>query len=282
MPDTDLSRRNRISLAPTSIGDVGPVEFIEICGRAGYDAIGLRVQPSPGRPSTPVVGQPALIKDMKAALSDNGLGVLELFTFYIAPEADFDDYARALEVGADFGATWCTVCGNDPDWGRMRDNLARFCDLAAGFGLGATLEFAPVHVMSTLEKAVALYREIDRPNAGILVDPVHFIRGGGRVEDLRALDGSMFPFAQIADGVLLPGEPPAELGPQMGSGERRLTGAGTMPLTEILDAMPQGLPLSVECLPRPDGMSAQTWADENLRTTRQFLQRYYSRTGADA
>lgn len=274
------AQRNLLSLAPTSLGDLGPLEFIATCAKSGYDAIGVRVQPSPGRPSVPVVGDAKLIREMKQAIAGADLGVLEVFTFYMLPEIDFEEYRRSLDVGADLGAHYCLVCCNDPEWSRQRDNYGRFCDLAAEFDLGVTVEFAPIHTLSTLQKAIQLHQEVNRPNASILVDPVHFMRGGGRIEELRGLDPSLFAIAQIADGVLAPGEPPAVLGPQMGSGTRKLTGQGTMPLAEILDALPQGLPLSIECLPRPEGMSAQTWSDEVLRTTREFLDGYYSRRAA--
>ena len=52
---------NQIALAPTSLPDTPPVEYVKAAGAAGYEAIGLRVFRSPGvnYPFYPVVDDPA-------------------------------------------------------------------------------------------------------------------------------------------------------------------------------------------------------------------------------
>jgi sugar phosphate isomerase/epimerase len=54
--------------------------------------------------------------------------------------------------------------------------------------------------------------------------------------------------------------------------QRRLPGEGMLPLHEILDALPPGLPLSIE-LPMPKGerRSAHEWARTTAVSTRRFL-----------
>ena len=58
----------------------------------------------------------------------------------------------------------------------------------------------------------------------------------------------------------------------MSPNQRRLPGEGTLPLHEILDALPAGIPLSVE-LPMPKGeqRSAREWARTTAESTRRFL-----------
>ena len=110
------------------------------------------------------------------------------------------------------------------------------------------------------------------PNAVICLDPLNLLRGGGDATSLRGLDARLFPYAQITDGVLGPGEPdPARLG-QLGPAERRMLGDGVVPLGAILAALPPGLPLSVE-LPAPPGVtvSARDWAAHALAETRRYL-----------
>ena len=49
-------RLNTIIIAPTTLQDTAPVEYIEATAAAGYDGIGLRVHRSPGLPFYPVAG----------------------------------------------------------------------------------------------------------------------------------------------------------------------------------------------------------------------------------
>ena len=47
---------NPIVLAPTTLMQAQPLDYIEIAARAGYDGIGLRLYPSPNMTFFPVVG----------------------------------------------------------------------------------------------------------------------------------------------------------------------------------------------------------------------------------
>ena len=91
--------------------------------------------------------------------------------------------------------------------------------------------------------------------------------------DVEALDPRFFPYAQISDGVLEPGEPNPDLFGKLGMGTRLMPGEGTLPLRELLAALPKDVPLSVE-LPHalaPAGTSARGWAKTTLEKTREFL-----------
>ncbi len=50
-----------LSLTSNSLWDVEPAGLIEIAAAAGFDAVGLRVHPSPGRPMHRLDGDRALI-----------------------------------------------------------------------------------------------------------------------------------------------------------------------------------------------------------------------------
>ena len=67
---TDREKRaetpvNKIIIAPTTLQDTAPLEYIAATAAVGYDGIGLRVHRSPGLPFFPVVGDTALIAEMK-------------------------------------------------------------------------------------------------------------------------------------------------------------------------------------------------------------------------
>jgi sugar phosphate isomerase/epimerase len=259
-------------LAPTTLMDAPPLDLIEAASDAGYDGLGLRLYPSPALPYHPVVGDAPLIRQMKQTLADANLRVLDIYTFYLTPATRLDDFTPALALGAEFGAGYALVQGADPHWPRLTDNFAGFCERAWRFGLVASLEFVPQRDLATLAQALQLIAESRQPNAAICVDPLHLARGGGTPDDLRNLDIRLLPYIQFSDGVLAPGEPDLSLAKRIGVGERRLPGRGTLPLAELLEVVPDDVPLSVE-LPQPPGTSigSAAWARTVLEETRGFI-----------
>jgi sugar phosphate isomerase/epimerase len=259
-------------LAPTSLADTPPLEFIGAAAAAGYDGIGLRLNASPGLPFHPVLGNLPLVRELRRALDESGLAVLDVYSFYLQPATDVRAFAPALELGASLGAKYALTMGDDPEWPRLADNFGRLCDAAAQFGLACAVEFAVMRRLASLAQSVRLIGESARANAVICLDPLNFVRGGGVPADVRALDPGLFPYAQITDGVLGPGEPdPARLG-RMGPNERRLLGEGVVPVAAILDALPPDLPLSVELPPaRGTRPSAAEWAKATAANVRGFL-----------
>ena len=143
---------------------------------------------------------------MKSRIANAGLKVFDLYSFYLEPDTDVASFAPAMELGASFGAKYATVMGADADWSRQRDNFVRTCDLAAQFGLICSLEFAVIRPLATLPQTVRLITEAKR-DAVICIDPLHLARSGGSPADVKALDPKYFPYAQISDGILEPGEP---------------------------------------------------------------------------
>lgn len=274
---------NRLILAPTTLPETPPVEYIHAAGAAGYDGVGLRLHRSPGLPFHPVVGNAPLIRDIKSALGDARLPVFDIFSCYLEPETRIAEFTASLALGAELGGRFVMVMGNDPDFARMSDNFGLFCDEARRFNLTATVEFVPTRPLCTLELAVRLIDQAGRDNACVCIDPLHFTRTGGRPEDIAELDPRLFPYTQINDGVLFPGEPnPANFG-RMPQGERRMLGKGDVDLRRLLDALPPGLPLSVE-IPISLGAGLRDvaarpytpaeWAKVALDDTRAFLAGY--------
>ena len=267
---------NLIALSPPTLPDTPPLEYVEAAAAAGYDAVGLRLARSPLFAFHPVVGDAALIRELKRALAGTGLSVLDILSFYLQPATDFDTFAAALELGAELGARYALVAGDDPEWERLRDHLGRFCDVAGRFGVVAAVEFAVIRPLATLSQTLRLLSELGRKNAVVCLDPLNFVRSGGSAALLRGLDPRLFPYAQISDGVLGPGEPDLTKLGRMSPNQRRLPGEGRLPLRDILDALPPGLPLSVELpMPTTTRLSAREWAQTTAASTRRFLDDYY-------
>jgi sugar phosphate isomerase/epimerase len=260
--------------------DASPLDLIEAARDAGCDGLGLRLHPSPKLPYHPVVGDAPLIRQMKHALADAKLEVLDIYTFYLQPATRLDDFMPALALGAELGARYALLQGADPNWSRLLDNFGGFCERARRFGLTASLEFVPQRDLATLAQALQLIAESGQPNAAICVDPLHLARGGGTPADLRHLDLRLLPYIQFSDGVLAEGEPDLELAKRIGIGERRLPGRGMLPLTDLLEVVPDILPLSVE-VPRLAGatMTDAAWTRTVIEETRRFVR---ARRGIEA
>lgn len=263
---------HKLFIAPTSLQDTAPIEYIAATAAAGYDGLGLRVHRSPGLPFFPITESPALLAEVRSRIADSGLQVFDLYSFYIRPDTDVNAFAPSMELGATFGAKYATVMGDDPDWSRQRDKFIKTCDLAKQFGLTCSLEFAVIRPLATLPQTLQLIAESKR-DAVVCLDPLHLARSGGTPADVRALDPKFFPYAQISDGNLGPGEPNPAMFGKLDFGMRALPGEGTLPLREVLGVLPRDIPLSVE-LPislAPDGTTAAQWAKTTLDSTRRYL-----------
>jgi sugar phosphate isomerase/epimerase len=252
--------------------DASPLDLIAAARDAGYDGLGLRLHPSPALPYHPVVGDARLIGQIKRALRQAKLQVLDIYTFYLQPATRLDDFMTALALGAELGAGYALVQGADPSWSRLLDNFAGFCERARRFGLTASLEFVPQRDLATLSQALRLIDESSQPNAAICVDPLHLARGGGAPADLRNVDLRLLPYIQFSDGMLAEGEPDLTVARRIGVGERRLPGRGMLPLAELLEVVPDNLPLSIE-VPRPAGasMADAAWARTVIEETRRYI-----------
>jgi sugar phosphate isomerase/epimerase len=216
-------------------------------------------------PFFPVVGDAALMAEVKRALAGSGLRVFDVFTCYLRPEMDFDAMKRAHEFGAELGAKYALAIGDDPDWHRMVDHFGRLCDNAAGFGLTCALE-TPVNrrCLNTLDLNLGLIEESGR-KAVLSIDPVQYVRAGHSFSQLKALDPEMLPYSQICDSnSLTPGDPLC------------MPGDGIVPLAELMDLLPPDAPLSLEYHHRDDRYTRHEWAKHVLDGTRAFLQRFYA------
>jgi sugar phosphate isomerase/epimerase len=275
--------KNDLVLAPTTIPGAPPMEYIAAAAAAGYGWIGLRLNPSPGLPFHPVAGNAALIRDMKSALSDGGLRVLDVYSFYLEPDTKVAAFEPAIALAAELGARYLVTMGADSDWARQRDNFIEICALAATYGLTCIVEPAVIRPLATLAQTRRLIREAGCANAAICIDPLNFARAGDRPADLRRVDPALLPYAQICDGIIGPDEPNAALLGRMSPNRRCLLGQGMVPLDDIFDALPPGVPLSIE-LPPPDrrAVTAANWAAEVREDALRFLAAYDARKQARA
>ncbi len=257
---------NKIALAPTSLPDTGPLEYVKACAEAGYEAIGLRVYRSPGvnYPFYPVVDDPQVASEVKKAITDSNLEVVDVLSFYILPDIDFEPMKKPLAFAQELNATYALVIGDDDNWDRQVENYTKFCELAASFGLITAIE-APVvsRKVNRLEKAVNLCKATGRSDAVVCLDPMQFFRVGDTADMIKSYDPALFPYTQITDG------------PQ--TGERCALGAGGADNYGILDNLAPNVPISLEW-PAPSGSNYTPveWAKYALDGCNAYLDAYYA------
>jgi sugar phosphate isomerase/epimerase len=255
---------NKIVLAPTSLPNSPPLEYVDAAAKAGYEAIGLRVFRSPGITYAfhPIAGDAALAGEVKKAIAGSGMEVVDALSFYMQPEMDFDAMQAPLDFAREVGATYALVIGDDPEWERMVQSFGHFCEMCSERGLIAAIE-APVvrRVIDKTEKAVRLIEDAGQSNAVIALDPLHFYRLGETPDVLKSFDPELFPYTQITDGRL--------------EGPRCALGEGGAPLYGILDNLKPGLPLSLEWQPpRDPAPTAHEWAKHILTECKAFMEKY--------
>lgn len=236
----------RLSLAHLTVLDAHPLDLIDAAVAGGFDAIGLRIVP-PMRTDTivPVIGDETLIRRFEQGLSDTGIEVLDVEAIWLGPDSDVAALEPALALGRRLGASNVLVVGNDPDAVRVTDNFAALAELAGRYQLKLGLEFIPYCHTSTLQQAHSVVKVSRQPNAGVLVDALHLIRSGGSASDLRKIEPTTILYGQICDARAERPQTQEALRHEARGG-RLYPGQGHLPLREILDALPHGLPLGVE------------------------------------
>ena len=150
-----------LSLAHLTVLDADPLTLLDSAAAGRFDAVGLRiVPPMPTDRVVPVIGNTRLIGEIEARLDSTGIRILDIEAVWLMPHTDVTALKPALELGACFGAKHLLVVGNDPDWGRQRDNFAALCDLAQEASLGIALELMSYVELRSLAQALQLLDEV--------------------------------------------------------------------------------------------------------------------------
>ena len=274
---------NQLVLAPTSLVDTPQDEYVEAAAWAGYKAVGIRLHPSnlTTMPFHPIVGDAAKIKRVKDTLKAAGMQIVDLLSFYVVPDINFDSYKAAMALGAELGGKYALVIGDDADKSRCYANFATLCELAAGFGLTCAVENASNRPIGTVPDVVAMIQASGVKNAVVCLDPLNHFRCGHTAADIARLDPKLFPYTQLSDGKYNPGEPSETVG-RTAAGIRALPGEGDLPIPELFKVLPKGLPISIElpqslskALPGSNGqiMSPRDWAKVTYDRTKAYLER---------
>jgi sugar phosphate isomerase/epimerase len=235
-----------IGLAALTVLELTPPDMVTCAAEAGYDTIGFRIIPgTPEEVQHPIIGDTPMRRETARRAKDSGVRVLDVEIFRLKPETDVADYEAALETGAVLGATEALAAGHIPDEARLAERFGDFCDLAARFGIAANLEPMPWTEVKNFAQGARIVAVAARPNGGVLIDPIHFDRGGSRPEEIASVPRARLRYAQLCDA---PAERPHDLETLLlqARAERLMPGDGGLDLTGILRALPHDIPISLE------------------------------------
>jgi sugar phosphate isomerase/epimerase len=235
-----------ISLATLTVLELAPPDVVSCAAEAGFDLVGIRVLPStPDEVQNVLVGDTPMVLETERRLKQTGIRCLEIEIFRLKPETRVADFEGALASGARFGATEALVADDDPDEARLTDNFAAFCDLARPYGISANLESMPWTHCTSFAQALRVVTAAGRANSGVLIDAIHFDRGGSRVSEILEAPRRLLRYVQLCDA---PAEHPTDLQGVLfqGRSERLMPGEGGLDLKAILRNLPKDIPLSLE------------------------------------
>jgi 2-keto-myo-inositol isomerase len=235
---------NAATIRPTSIEDK-----IAAVSAAGFDGIELWTDDIAAWEKS---GKS--LADLGKRLKDAGLGAPDVIGFGTTmPENEADrpkaleDLKRRCEQAAKIGATRI-ACVPTPDrpnfdllWAAQR--YREILDACKDTGVVPALEFHGfTKGIHTLGQAATVAIEANHPNACLIPDTCHMIRGGGSFGGVALTSGAMYGIFHIND---LPQKPAA----QVQDGDRLYPGDGALPLVQLLkDLWAVGFrgPLSLE------------------------------------
>ncbi len=235
-----------LSLAALTVIELTPPDMVTCAARAGFTHVGLRLIPAtPEEVSYETVGDTPVIRDVRARLDDTGVAVLDIEILRLNPETRVADFLPVLETGARLGARNALVAGNDPVEVRLTERFGELCDLAAPLGIAPCLEPMPWTDVRDFAQGARILRAADRANAGILIDAIHFDRGGSTPDQIEGVQREWFRYMQLCDA---PAARPANTEGLLfqARAERLIPGAGGLDLVNLLRALPRDLPIALE------------------------------------
>ncbi|MFT3965601.1 MAG: TIM barrel protein [Sphingobium sp.] len=242
---------NRLGIELLSVLGLPPVDHVRLAAELGctFLSTGLHRIPDAfnpnGYPDWSLRDDPALRREMIAAMRGSGVSISLGEGFAVRPGQAMADKARDFDLMAELGARGIGGIVMEPDVPRAYDEFALLVEMAAARGMLATIEFAPPHPVGDLASALALVDHIGRPDLRVLIDAMHFFRSGGTVDMLRALDPARIGYAQLCDVPLVSDRDYME---EAMTG-RLAPGQGELPLADFVAALPADVPIGLE-MPR--------------------------------
>ena len=268
---------HKFSLAHLTVLGCAPPEMAYIADMAGYDYISIRpiYMGLQGEPNYELANNKKMLEDTKIALKETGLKVHDIELAKIEKGRYVKQYEPAIEVGAELGAKSVLSSIWIDDRSFYVEQFAELCDIAKKYGLNVDLEFVTWASVKDLKGAMDVLNTVNKDNAGIMIDTLHFNRSRVSYEELAAVPRKHFHFAHICDG---PKEIPntKEGLVHTGRDERLYIGEGAIPISDIVKYLPDDITFSIELpnLKRVEVLGNAEHARRCLKSAKEYLSKH--------
>lgn len=195
---------NTSTIRPTPL-----LEKIKLAGEVGYRAI------EPWNDEiTAYLESGGTMAELRSALNDAGLSVVSVIALHGWVTTDGEEYRlamdecrRRMDQAAALGSPY--IVASPPrevvDPGRATERFGGLMRLGREAGVAPSMEFLGfADGIKTLASAWAIARDCGEPDATIVADVFHMMRGGGSLDDLLTVEGRRIANFHIND---LPAEP---------------------------------------------------------------------------
>lgn len=223
-----------------------PVDAIRLAAAAGLQTVSLmaaqKYNPFGFGPWSLLADAP-LRREVRAALADNGVAMALGEACLVEPDGGPATWQPLIDLFAELGTPRVNCVSFQLDPVREAEQFEQLAGLVNAAGMTMCWEYSRRRGRNLAEVARQVRALRERGHrADILIDPMHFIRGGEQVATLAALEPGLVSYFQVCDV------------PLVGEGEymdealyRRLPpGDGELPLVEIVRALPPGVVYSME------------------------------------
>ncbi len=239
--------KRKFSLAHLTVLGCPPSEMAYIAALTGYDYISIRpiYMGLPNEPNYDLATNKDMFLSTKRALKETGIKVHDIELARIYDGVDIKSYEPAFEVAAELGAKSVLSSIWTPDKAFYIEKFAELCDQAKKYNLNVELEFVSWADVKNLKDAVEVLNAVQKDNAGVMIDTLHFNRSRVSIEELRAIPKEWFHFAHICDG-------PAEIPTtqegliRTGRDERLYIGEGGINIADIVSELPSDIVYTLE------------------------------------
>jgi sugar phosphate isomerase/epimerase len=226
-----------------------PVELVTLAADLGVSHISTGLHQMPVAfnplvyPDWSLKNDRALRQEVIAVMRDRGISISLGEGFAVRPGVNMADRGADMDLLAALGARGLGCVSMEPDEPRALDEFAALAAMAGERGMLATMEYAPIQVVSTLADALRFVRHVALPNCGLLIDAMHHFRAGGTVSELTALDPELIRYAQLSD---CPAGGPGDNYHSEAMFGRLSLGEGELPLADFVAALPRDIPIGLE------------------------------------
>lgn len=244
---------NRLGIEMLTLLGMPPVEHVRLAGELGCVSISTGLTGLPltmfgitdfaPYPAWSLESDPALRREMKAAMADSGVHIGLGEGFRVRSDGDVRDRAAGLDIMANLGALRINAVSMEPDMSRTHDQLALLADMVIERGMTFIVEFAPTNAIDTLAKALTAIDHVGTDRCQVMFDSMHFFRSGGTLAEIAALDPARIGYAQIADAPLVSRHATYM---EEAMFARQVPGTGELPLREWIAALPPHCEIGIE------------------------------------